>query len=106
MGRARETEEEERAILERKCTKWSVMSVPLGKPENEDTLEPWCIDDMLFESIADTEQPPELIVHVVKQGKVGICDQLNCQSQALDEVQSGQSKRAGGGTKKRNPKSN
>ena len=37
---------------------------------------------MLSEMIADTEQPPELNVRVVKQGKIGICEQLNSQHQA------------------------
>ena len=38
--------------------------------------------------IADAEQPPELNVRVVKQGKMGICKQLNCQHDALDGAKS------------------
>jgi len=68
--------------LERKHGKWSLISCPLKEPENEDALEAWFINDMLFEMIADTEQPPELNVRVVKQGKIGICEQLNSQHQA------------------------
>ena len=68
--------------LERKHGKWALISCPVGEdPQNEDALQPWFINDMLFEMIADTEQPPERNVKVVKQGKIGICEQLDSQHQ-------------------------
>ena len=43
---------------------------------------------LLYEVIEEAKQPPELNVRVVKQGKMGICDQLNCQKEALDGAKS------------------